>query len=288
MVIDTHVHLCDPDRFAYKWAVEAPYNVRSTGPSDFEAVTAGLDVTCYIAVEGAVGDADVLVEVEWLAVFAAQDPRLAGIIAALRFDADCRPSRLFGPIKEMALVKGFRILTKHAPVSDLLTARTVVEAVRSLGDGLFCHLCVPAHELPQALGLVRQCPDNQFVLDHTGKPDIAAGHYALWASGMAALAQCPNIVCKLSGMDTAAVSRLVAPSEIGRNDMLAALFAPYIDTAITAFGVDRIMFGSDWHMVERATSYRGWLEIVRHALTGYADHERQAIFHDNAARLYRL
>src|SRR5437899_1531212 len=91
-------------------------------------------------------------------------------------------------------------------------------------------------------------PDLTFVLDHCGKPQLATGEIAIWQRDVALLAEHPNIVCKLSGLVTEA-----AP------DWQIADLRQAVDHVRACFGPQRLLWGSDWPVVNLAGGYAKWL-----------------------------
>ena len=134
----------------------------------------------------------------------------------------------------------------------------------------------PAH-LGVALDVVRAHPSLLFVLNHLGKPAIAAGRLEPWATEIRALAAEPNVCCKLSGVQT------VAASDWSYGDL-----APFLEVALDAFGAERILFGSDWPVSTRAASYRQVLDVALRACAALSPDERFAVLAGNARRVYRL
>lgn len=108
----------------------------------------------------------------------------------------------------------------------------------------------PTH-FPAALELARDHPCLQFVLDHLGKPPITSGELKPWPSGLWALAAEPNIAGKLSGLHT-----------IASYDWTHEELAPYIDIALEAFSLSRLIFGSDWPVSSQAESYSRVCELL--------------------------
>jgi L-fuconolactonase len=144
--------------------------------------------------------------------------------------------------------------------------------------GLVHDLVVRPHQLPAAAEAAARLPGLTFVLDHLGKPPIAARELEPWASDVRALAAHPNAVCKLSGMVTeAAWSTWTTP------DLL-----PYADTVLDAFGPDRLMFGSDWPVCRLAASYAEVVAAARALTQRLSEGERTAVFEGTARRVYGL
>ncbi len=139
-------------------------------------------------------------------------------------------------------------------------------------------LCGRHPQLPACIALVRACPGTMFVLDHAGKPDIRRGVLEPWRAHIAELARLPNVVCKLSGLVTE------ADPATWTSDALR----PYVEHLLSCFGAERLLFGSDWPVVNLAASYCRWLETAVDLLTPLSAGERADVFSENARRIYRL
>ncbi|MGL6798772.1 amidohydrolase family protein, partial [Xanthomonas hortorum] len=124
---------------------------------------------------------------------------------------------------------------------------------------------------------LKRHPDLRVVVDHGGKPQIAAGEFVAWAAGMAALAQHPTVHCKLSGLLT----------EAARGAGVEAL-EPYVGHLFARFGAQRLLWGSDWPVLTQRADYTHWFEIAQHLVAKHADGHAAAVFGDNARTFYRL
>jgi L-fuconolactonase len=140
----------------------------------------------------------------------------------------------------------------------------------------FDALVRPMH-LPVLLRMVERHPDLDVVIDHGAKPLIASGRTQPWADAIAALAGNPRVHCKLSGLVT----------EAG-NGWTAASLRPYVDHLVACFGTDRLLWGSDWPVVDLAGGYGRWAEASAVLLAGLGARERAAIMGGNARRFYGL
>jgi L-fuconolactonase len=132
----------------------------------------------------------------------------------------------------------------------------------------------PAH-FAAAREAARDHPGLQFVLDHLGKPPIAAGELEPWASGLRALAAEPNVAAKLSGLQTIASPDWTYPE-----------LAPYLEIALEAFGPSRLIFGSDWPVSSQAAPYARVCEVARAACSALSPGERAAVLGGNACAIY--
>jgi L-fuconolactonase len=144
---------------------------------------------------------------------------------------------------------------------------------------VFDALVLPQH-LQALRAMAQRHPALAIVIDHAAKPEIAAQRLEPWRAHMQALASLPQVHCKLSGLLT----------EAGDNPSAQAL-GPYVDHALKVFGVRRLIWGSDWPVLQLATGYPDWLAMARalcRAHAGMDDAGMAAIFGGNACRLYHL
>jgi predicted TIM-barrel fold metal-dependent hydrolase len=204
------------------------------------------------------------------------------IVAYADFGAnDVRPQ--LDRLKRYPLVRGLRMqlhwhdnpLYRFAERADLCADPTIRRNVGRLADyGWSFDLQVFAPQMPGAAGLAEACPDVTFVLQHAGMLEDPAGR-SEWRAGMARLAACPNVVCKLSGLGTF----------IHRNE--PAHIAGILNDSVAIFGADRCLFGSNFPIEKLWTGYRALVEAYRDAVASNPP-LRDAIFHDTAMRVYRL
>ncbi|HEY5090724.1 MAG TPA: amidohydrolase family protein, partial [Polyangia bacterium] len=210
---------------------------------------------------------------------AAREPRIAAIVAQVAVDRGAETQAALASLAGHALVRGVRhnIQDDSDPGSCLRPA--FVTGVRQVGArGWTFDLCVKHPQLPACIELVRACPGTTFVLDHAGKPDLRHGVLDPWRAHIAELARLPNVVCKLSGLVTEADPATWTP----------AALRPYVEHLLACFGAERLLFGSDWPVVNLAASYGRWLEVALELLEPLSAGERAAVLCDNTRRIYRL
>jgi L-fuconolactonase len=116
------------------------------------------------------------------------------------------------------------------------------------------------------------------VLDHIGKPDIKNGTLDPWREHLQTLSQFPNLHCKISGMVT----------EADFDNWTTDDLLPYIEHTLECFGIDRVMYGGDWPVVELAATYERWIGTVLDVTSGLSEDEKQKLFYENARNFYRL
>jgi L-fuconolactonase len=220
-----------------------------------------------------------LAEADWVASLAQSDSRIAGIVAQAEIDRGPLLAPTLEKLTNNPLVRGVRHLIQDEADPEFCLRPAFVTGVRALAPaGLSFDVCCRPHQLSSVGELVRRCPETRFVLDHAGKPAITRGEIDSWRAEVSALATLPNVVCKLSGLVTEANHSTWHPNDL----------RPWVDHLVTTFGPQRLLFGSDWPVVKLAASYRRWLDAAQDLLSALSSGERDAIFHRNATRIYRL
>lgn len=189
-------------------------------------------------------------------------------------DAPQQIARLAGNRK----LKGLRPMLQDLPDDDWIADPRLAPAIDAmLQCGLsFDALVLPRH-LPALLAFAQRYPALPIVIDHAAKPPIASGEFAGWAADIARLAELPQVMCKLSGMVTEA-----APG------WSVADLAPYAACILQGFGPARVIWGSDWPVVNLASDYAGWLDATAQLLEGFTASERAQIMGLNAIHFYHL
>ncbi|MGH7043948.1 MAG: amidohydrolase family protein [Acetobacteraceae bacterium] len=151
-------------------------------------------------------------------------------------------------------------------------------------------------QIPELTALARAFPGARIVLDHVGGP-LGIGRYAgrgqevfaAWERAIRDLAKCPNVHVKLGGLGMRINGySFETAAEPPGSEALAAVWKPYIETCIEAFGADRCMFESNFPVDKGSYSYAvGWNSFKRLA-AGATAAEKAALFSGTATRFYRL
>ena len=278
-IVDTHVHLWDVNRLRYPWLDDIPLLNRPYLPADFRDAHGDIRVDKIVFLQAEVEPAQFLDEARWVASLAEEEPRLAGMVPWAPLEDGDRAAAALDRLAEIPQVKGVRRIIQFEPDLDFCLRPDFVRGVQLLEQyGFSFDLCISHAQLANTIELVRQCPNIQFVLDHIGKPDIAAGLLEPWKSELSELARIPNVRCKLSGIVTE------ADHETWTRDDLT----PYVDHVVESFGFDRVMFGGDWPVVLNASPYVRWVQTLQRALAGSSESELRRAFRDNAIDFYRL
>ncbi|MFY8215585.1 MAG: amidohydrolase family protein [Chthoniobacterales bacterium] len=275
-LIDTHLHLWDPDQFRYPWLAELPAFQRRFGIEDYLDAAAGAGIQRAVFVECDVDGEQSLDEARAIQKLAGEHPLIAGLVAGARpelpgFDAH------IDALLELPNLRGIRRVL-HVVPDDVSQSTDFVANVRSLAARrLTFDLCVLARQLPLATALAEQCPNVQFVLDHCGVPDVKGKTFDPWKADLARIAQLPNVVCKVSG--------LVAYAAPGwTTDDLR----PWFEHTVACFGWERVMWGSDWPVCTLGGTLQDWLAATRELLQCASPDEQDLICWKNAEIIYRL
>lgn len=176
------------------------------------------------------------------------------------------------------LFKGVRHIVQ-AENEDFVLKEEFQNGISKLGALSLTYdiLIFPRH-LENVIKLVEKFPNQQFVVDHIAKPEISKGLDNEWVTHINTLASFKNVACKLSGMVTETDGFNWKPNE----------FKPFIDTIVNAFGIHRVLFGSDWPVCLLAEQYKGVLEIIENYFSDFSEEEQQQIIGKNATAIYNL
>ncbi|UXN57525.1 amidohydrolase family protein [Phyllobacterium zundukense] len=278
-IIDTHVHLCDPARFTYRWADEHPGHLRKCYVADVFETVKSPQLERFIFVEAAADWQHVRGELTFASEQAAIDPRLAGFVAAINMEADPDNEASIAALAAFPLVRGIRLLSRFARDPRFFLRNDISRLLGGLSDlGLTCEIGVWSTGINDVTEIVARCPRTLFIITHAGKPSIISGAFDRWADDLARLAQLPNVVCKLSGLATLGADGRALTDDVSRH------FAH----AYEVFGAKRTLFGSDWPTITSEVHYQRWIEVIRMSLKGASSSDELAVFRDNAVAVYRL
>ena len=278
MIIDTHLHLIDLSALRYPWLAGAPQLNRDFSQEDYavEARRAGIEAALHMEVD--VDPADIEAETAHVKTLARRPGSLLrGAIAAARPEEEGFPAYL-ERVRADPFVKGFRRVLHVAPDGVCEGALFRRNIRRLAGTGLTFDLCVLPRQHAGAMALIDLAPDVQFVLDHCGVPDIKTGEEHPWREQIAEIARRPNVVAKISGV--------VAYADPA--GWTVETLRPYVEHVISAFGWDRVVWGSDWPVCTLGGGLSTWVAATHALIAGASREEREKLFCGNARRLWKL
>lgn len=274
-LLDAHIHLWDLAATPQDWIdpVTMAAIDRDFAAADLDAQLSAVDVEWAVAVQADHS----LAETRMLLDATLLTDRLVGVVGWVDAAGD-----VAGQVAELQehpagdRLVGIRHLAHTPGHEDWLTRADVAAGVRTLGDlALSVDLVVRDHQLRDARTLALAAPDTTFVLDHLAKPALATGDLATWRTDLAALAELPNVVAKLSGLTI----------EADWQGWSIETLSPAVSHALEVFGSDRLMFGSDWPLIRlTAGEYAGWVEAYVE-LTGALSPDEQAAIDQHTARI---
>lgn len=181
--------------------------------------------------------------------------------------------------RQFPKLKGFRHILQGEQLNEFLRDGSFSAGLTQLGDFGYSYDLLAFHpQLPFIIQLVKQHPEQRFVLDHLGKPDIKTGELSEWKRNITALAALPNVFCKLSGLVT----------EGDWNNWTEDQVTDCLDICVDAFGTDRLLFGSDWPVCLLATTYGGWLDLLVQYFGAFSADEQSKVFGGNTATFYQI
>lgn len=274
--LDTHQHLIYRNPLRYSWADEIP--ALATGNftlDDYAALTVGKGIIGTLFMEAGVDDGDYQAEARFVARLIGGS--LLGQIASCRPESDAGFDAWLEQDESLG-VKGYRRIL-HVMPDDLSTSGIFRRNLRKIGaKGLPFDLCVLARQHGTAEDLLRVCANQVFVLDHCGVPDIAGGGFGPWAASLRRLAAFPNLYCKLSG--------ITAYCALGKGTV--ADIGPWVAHVLDCFGPDRVLWGSDWPVVNLGAGLPNWIDQSEVFLSSLSADEASAIAYRNARRIYAI
>lgn len=294
-IIDAHHHLWDIGMNCHPWLAPkggdmggmsgiAPLR-RDYLPADYRRDAANQNVVATVHVEASWRPDDCVGETRWLDTLDTDGGiGLTRVVHVPLASADA--AALLDEHSALGRVVGVRdILSWHPDPARSFTASGDImndpawrDGLRELGRrGLGFDLMIFPHQVPDAARLIRDFPDQQFILNHCGSPiNRDAEGMAAWRAGLKTLAEAPNIAIK--------VSDLVAYDP----DSSVESMRPVILACIEAFGPARSLFASDFPVTGLHASFDETYEAFKTVAAGFSADEQRALFFGNARRLYRV
>ncbi len=273
--IDSHHHFWDLSLLDYPWMPPGPSIVRKDYlPDDLrpEIEAVGIGRTVIVQAHQSLDEARFLLDI------AKRTDFVAGVVAWVDVQSPTVGDDLDALMDGGALV-GIRHQVEDDPDDDWLVAEDTVRGLKEIANrGLAYDMLVRPRHMKHVPTVAERAPELRMVIDHIAKPLIADGIMEPWAADMTAIASIPGVYCKVSGMVT----------EADHTGWRVEDLRPYVAHVREQFGMDRLMFGSDWPVCLLASSYGRVFDAALEALGAMTDKERDAFLGGNAKRFYRL
>jgi L-fuconolactonase len=276
--IDAHQHFWRLARGDYSWLnVEANPSLdpihRDFQPDDLRPLVRARGISGTVLVQAAA----TVAETEYMLSLADQNDFIRGVVGWV----DLSASDAVATIERLAqhpAFKSVRPMLQDLPDPAWISTAAIGPAVQALArSGLRFDALVKTVHLPHLLAFAQRHPALPIVIDHMAKPDMARDEFEDWRALMAPLAALPQVHCKLSGLVT----------EIGPQWHIDTL-RPYVDAVLELFGPERVMWGSDWPVLNLAADYPHWAEATDLLLQNRSAEQRDAVLGGNAIRFYGL
>ena len=274
MTIDSHQHFWKYTPAEYPWMKPEWPIRRDFLPPDLAPLlrAAGLDGCVAVQAQQTVAEA------RWLLSLADAHPIIKGVVGWVDLQSDRVEEQLAELARHPRFV-GVRHVVQDEPDDNFMLRPAFQRGIGKLRQfNLAYDLLVFPKQLPAAIQLVANFPEQRFVLDHIAKPFIRDGTISPWREQIRELAKAPNVWCKVSGMVT----------EAKWDGWRAEDFRPYLDVVFAAFGAERLMFGTDWPVATLAGSYEQVHRLAADYTRGLSAEARGRFFGGAASEFYRL
>tara|TARA_Y100000590_G_scaffold321167_1_gene363616 strand:- start:520 stop:1212 length:693 start_codon:yes stop_codon:yes gene_type:complete len=227
--------------------------------------------------ETGVDDLDYKLETKFVNSLIKNNNCLKGIISSIRPELDEGFDEWLNETIHMGVVGYRRIL--HVMPDDTSQTTTFRNNVKKIGlANKPFDICFLPNQLKIALDLVKVCENTSLILNHCGVPNIANNGLDPWREDIEALAKMPNLICKLSG--------LMAYCAPGTSSLKT--IEPYVDHILNCFGPKRIIWGSDWPVVNLGKGMPEWIKVTREILSKLSEDEASLIANKNAQSTYKI
>ena len=273
--IDSHQHFWSLSRNDYGWLTpELTTLYRDFQPEHLAPLLSAANIDATVLVQAA----PTVEETTYLLSLAEEWDVIAGVVGWVDMNRGHEAVATLTRLAQNPKFRGIRPMIQNIEDPEWMLDQRLAPVFEALIEQDLCFdaLVKPQH-LPYLLELLRRYPALKTVVDHGAKPRIAAAEWEPWAEDMARIASGATAYCKLSGLITEA-----APEQTDAD------IRPYFDHLLRLFGPERLLWGSDWPVLNLAGDYAGWHKTCRQWTAELSAAERGAIFGDNAIRFYGL
>jgi L-fuconolactonase len=273
MIIDAHQHFWRIGENDCKWPTpDLGAIYRDFEPAELVALAAPLGVSGSVLVQSQESDRDT----DWLIDLAAGCDFVKAVVGWTDLKAPHAPERI-AALAAKPKLRGLRPMLQSLADDGWICDPALDPAIEAMiAHDLTFDALVYTRHLPHLRKFAERHPHLTIVIDHAAKPPIAQGTLDPWRDEIVAIAQLENVLCKLSGLPTEAAA--------GQQN---EAFAPFVNHLLRFFGPTRLMWGSDWPVVNLATTYERWLAVAR-TLIGASGDEEDLVFCQTARMAYGI
>lgn len=274
-IIDAHQHFWKFDPIRDAWITEEMKVIqRDFRPEDLEPVLKENGVTGTVVVQSDQSETENKFQLQ----NAASHNFIKGIVGWIDLQAQNIEERL-EYYQQFDKMKGFRHVLQGEEDRALMLKPNFKKGISLLSKFNYTYdILIYPDQLKYIPDFVAAFPNQKFVIDHLAKPYIKDKKIDDWKKEMEAIAVHENVYCKISGMVTEADWKNWKHDD----------FTPYLDVVVNAFGINRIMYGSDWPVCLCAASYADVLNITKKYFATFSLDEQELFFSKNAISFYHL
>jgi L-fuconolactonase len=274
MRIDSHKHFWHYDPADYPWIAPGSILQQDYLPHDLQPQLQQGGIGGCIAVQARQD----FKENRFLTKLASEHAFILGVVGWIDLRSPQASKQAYA-FKQMPKAVGVRHVVQDEPDPHFMAGATFRAGIAQLQQHQLAYdILIYEGQLADAIALVRDFPEQRFILDHVAKPRIRQRELQPWAARMTELSRFPNVFVKFSGMITQADPQHWKPQDL----------TPYWETTVQAFGMDRVLFGSDWPVIRLAGEYARWVEVVERWLDPFTQDQRDQVWGKNAQRAYLL
>lgn len=272
--IDSHQHFWKFDPVRDSWIDGTMQNIqRDFLPEDLLPLLHQNQFSGCVAVQASQSEE----ETNFLVDLASKNDFIKGIVGWVDLRSDNISERLeyFSSNKK---IKGFRHVVQ-GEADDFMFGKDFRNGISALKKFDFTYDILIFHrQLPAAISLVKHFPNQKFVIDHIAKPDIKSGNMDSWKSGIEEIAKYENVSCKISGLVTEADWKNWKPEDL----------KSYLDVIFENFSIDKLMYGSDWPVLNVASNYHEVVKTLEDYIAKFSIEDQNKIWFKNANEFYKL
>lgn len=273
--IDAHQHFWRFDPVRDSWITgDMAVIQKDFLPADLQPLLLENRIGGCIAVQASQSEE----ETDFLIQLASENDFIRGVVGWTDLTAENIHSRL-AYYRQYDILKGFRHILQSEEDRAFMLRPDFLKGIAALqAFGFTYDILIYPDQLQYAEEMAGKFPDATFILDHIAKPAIKNKKIDEWKIGMKKLAAHKNVFCKVSGMVT----------EADWTGWQAEDFSIYLDAVVELFGINRLLYGSDWPVCLVAASYAETIDIVKKYFSKFSDAEQALFFGINAYNIYNL
>jgi L-fuconolactonase len=276
-MIDAHFHSWQLARGDYGWLTAdlAPI-YRDVQVADWQAQAQRWGITGGVLVQAA----PTAQETQHLLQLAQHHPAVLGVVGWMDMLAPDALEQVAWCAAQ-PLLKGLRPMLQDLSDPDWILQPAIQPVLAAMARcGLVLDALIKPVHLPRILALTKEHPNLTVVVDHGAKPVIQTEALGAWAEAMTQLARATDparVVCKMSGLWTEAPAGQAVEA-----------VRPWCEALMKTWGAQRLLWGSDWPVLELAGSYAEWRQLSLQLLAPWSEQDQNAVLGGNARRIYGL